>query len=722
MVPKGRGSEPGGSGRAAAVLPPANVCAEPTSVSARLVTVAKVRDLTADDRTVATQSSPPEPVLTGAVAEPVLTAVAAYPGERAPAPATAGGGAESASGGSAADWSAADWSAPGGTASGGSASGGDTGGADDAAAGADSVPGGRARLRQLWPYLRPHRPVLLIVSGVSVVGAVLAIAQPAMVGIVIADVGRSAPLAGVVVALVALVLASAAIRGLQQYLLQRTAEAVVLDTRRLLVTRLLRLPIREYDTRRTGDLVSRVGSDTTLLRSVVTSGLVDAVSGSLIFVGSVIAMALISPVLLGLTLLVVAVAVSVVVVLGGRIQKLTLTSQTQVGLLAAGVARAIPGIRTIRAAGATERETVVLDGLASNAYATGVRLAKVMALIAPIIGIALQGAFIVVLGVGGYLVADGTMQVAQLVSFILYLFMMIMPLGQVFGAYTATQNALGAVIRIEEITSLPEEETSVEGVRAVSMVSTVGAVGIAEPAEALSFHEVSYGYSDVPVLREVSFAVPRGSKTAIVGPSGAGKSTILSLVERFYEPDAGTIRLGGVDVRSLSRPQARGAIGYVEQDSPVLAGTIRENLLLGAPDADDADCAAVLASVNLTGILRRDPAGLDAQVGEDGILLSGGERQRLAIARALLSSPQLLLLDEPTASLDGRNERALREAIDAVAQDRTLIVVAHRLATVVDADQILVLEHGRVQAAGTHRELLDASPLYRELAAHQLLV
>jgi ABC-type multidrug transport system fused ATPase/permease subunit len=653
-------------------------------VSGLLVTVARVTDLTARDRTardrsVAVHTSSPESV----PAELADVAVTATRVAGEPGPTSAGAQPDA-----------------------------DT----------EADPAGRARLRQLWPYLRPHRRVLALVVAVSLLGAVVAIAQPAMVGIVIADVGKSEPLGGVVALLVVLILVGAAIRGLQQYLLQRTAEAVVLDARRLLVARLLRLPIREYDTRRTGDLVSRVGSDTTLLRSVVTSGLVDAVSGSLIFVGSVVAMALISPMLLGLTLLVVAVAITVVVVLGGRIQKLTLTSQTQVGLLAAGVARAIPGIRTIRAAGATRRETVVLDELAGNAFSTGVRLAKVMALIEPVIGIALQGAFIVVLGVGGYLVADGTMQVAQLVSFILYLFMMIMPLGQVFNAYTATQNALGAVIRIEEITSLPEEEVAPAGLSVGGAGRDDRAATAVAVTDALSFHGVSYGYSDVPVLRDVSFTVPRGSKTAIVGPSGAGKSTMLSLIERFYEPDAGIIRLGGVDIRSLTRAQTRSAMGYVEQDSPVLAGTIRENLLLGAPDADDVACEAVLASVNLTPILRRDPAGLDAQVGEDGILLSGGERQRLAIARALLSSPQLLLLDEPTASLDGRNERALREAIDAVAQDRTLIVVAHRLATVVDADQILVLEHGQVQAVGTHRELVDSSPLYRELAAHQLLV
>ncbi len=557
--------------------------------------------------------------------------------------------------------------------------------------------------------------MLLLVTGISIVGAVLSVAQPAVVGLVINSVQDSKPLTGIVALLVVLVLATAVISGVQQYLLQRTAEGVVLDTRRLLVSRLLRLPINEFDSRRTGDLVSRVGSDTTLLRSVVTSGLVDAVSGALVFVGSVIAMSLISLPLLGLTLIVVAVAIGTVIGLGGRIQKLTLTAQTQVGALAAGVARAIPGVRTIRAAGATQRETVELDALAGNAYGTGVRLAKVMALIAPIIGIAMQGAFIAVLGVGGYLVADGTMQIAQLVAFILYLFMMIMPLGRVFQAYTATQNALGAVIRIQEITSLPEED----GASSSSM--TVVPTALRSGESALSFSGVSFGYGPHAVLRDVSFAVRTGTKTAIVGPSGAGKSTILALIERFYDPAAGVIRLGGVDVREMSRAQTRAALGYVEQDSPVLAGTIRDNLLLGAPNATDADCERVLAAVNLDSVLRRDAAGLGAQVGEDGILLSGGERQRLAIARALLAQPAVLLLDEPTASLDGRNEQALRLAIDAISRDRTLILVAHRLATVVDADQILVLEDGRLQAVGTHHELLDSSPLYRELAEHQLL-
>jgi len=219
----------------------------------------------------------------------------------------------------------------------------------------------------------------------------------------------------------------------------------------------------------------------------------------------------------------------------------------------------------------------------------------------------------------------------------------------------------------------------------------------------------------------VSFSVPQGSRTALVGPSGAGKSTILSLIERFYDPTEGVIRMEGVDIRALDRTELRSRIGYVEQDAPVLAGTLRDNLLLGSPTASDEDCVAVLERVNLIEVLQRSEEGLDAQVGESGVMLSGGERQRLAIARALLAAPPILLLDESTSSLDGVNERLMREAIDAVSADRTLIVIAHRLSTVVDSDQIVVLEHGRVIGTGVHADLVREVPLYRELAEHQLL-
>jgi ATP-binding cassette subfamily B protein len=509
---------------------------------------------------------------------------------------------------------------------------------------------------------------------------------------------------------------------------------------------MLNLPISEFDLRRTGDLVSRVGSDTTLLRAVLTQGLVEAIGGSLTFVGALVAMAIIDPVLLLLTVLVIAVSVVTVVTLSGRIRVVSRKAQERVGDLAASVERAVSAVRTVRAAGATEREVEAVQQDALEAWKMGISVAKISALVVPIAGIALQVSFLVVLGVGGFRVASGAITVANLVAFILFLFLMIMPLGQAFGAITSVNQALGALGRIQEIVELPSEaDGDAAGVAlALPPVPSDGAI---------SFDDVHFGYpvgakkdeaakliaealaglapeTDTPagaepdgaVLHGVSFSAKRGQRTALVGPSGAGKSTILALIERFYDPTAGAVRVDGVDIRSLDRTELRAQIGYVEQDAPVLAGTIRQNLLLGSPNASDEDCIRVLHDVNLTEVLERGDQGLDAPVGEDGVMLSGGERQRLAIARTLLAAPPILLLDEATASLDGVNEQLLREAIDAVAQDRTLLVIAHRLSTVVDSDVIVVLDHGRVVGVGTHSELVESTPLYRDLAKHQLLV
>jgi len=234
---------------------------------------------------------------------------------------------------------------------------------------------------------------------------------------------------------------------------------------------------------------------------------------------------------------------------------------------------------------------------------------------------------------------------------------------------------------------------------------------------------VTFGYADgQPVLRGVSFAVPWGAMTAIVGPSGAGKSTVLALVERFYDAIDGAVRVGGLDVRDVDRALLRAGIGYVEQDAPVLAGTLRDNLLLTVPDASDETLLRVLADVRLVDLVDRDPRGLSTPVGDDGILLSGGERQRLAIARALLRASRLAVGSSSRSRCGARNEHALRTAIDVAASGRTVVVVAHRLSTVAHADQIVVLDRGAVVAVGTHAELLADSPLYREFAQHQLLI
>jgi ATP-binding cassette subfamily B protein len=598
--------------------------------------------------------------------------------------------------------------------------------------------GPRAKFSQLLPYLFEHKGVLSFVIVLSILGAAASLAQPLLVSQVISIVESRASLGGIVWLLIGLVVISGLISGYQHYLLQRTGEGVVLSSRKRLVARLLNLPISEFDTRRTGDLVSRVGSDTTLLRAVLTQGLVEAVGGALTFIGALIAMLIIDPLLLGLTVLVVAIAIVTVTTLSGRIRVASQRAQRKVGDLAASVERAISAVRTVRASNATEREIAAVQKDADGAWAMGISVAKISALVVPVAGIAMQVSFLVVLGVGGYRVASGAITVANLVAFILFLFMMILPLGQAFGAITAVNQALGALGRIQEIVDLPSET---DGDAAITPVAAK------ETDAAISFENVEFEYpdsalqartellaevadvvgeevleADLTVLRGVSFEAARGQRTALVGPSGAGKSTILALIERFYDPTAGVVRLGGVDVRGLDRRELRAQIGYVEQDAPVLAGSIRQNLLLGAPHATDEECVAVLRAVNLTEVLERNPVGLDAAVGEDGVMLSGGERQRLAIARTLLAAPPILLLDESTSSLDGLNEQMLREAIDAVAENRTLIVIAHRLSTVVDSDQIVVLDHGRIVGIGTHSELVKSTPLYKELAKHQLLV
>ncbi|TDN87789.1 ABC transporter ATP-binding protein [Microbacterium sp. BK668] len=629
--------------------------------------------------------------------------------------------------------------------------------------------GPRASLAQLLPFLFEHKRVLIVVAILSIIAAAATLAQPLFVGVLIGRVEAGEPLGLLVWGIVALVIIASLISGYQHYLLQRTGTAVVYSSRRKLISRILHLPISEFDARRTGDLVSRVGTDTTLLYAVLTQGLADAVGNSLVFVGALVAMALIDPVLLGLIVVVIGVSIAVVGLLSGRIRRATKDQQERVGELASGVERAIGSIRTVRASGASDREEVAIAGLAGEAYGQGVRIAKVSALIVPVAGIALQVSLLVVLGVGGLRVASGAITIAALVTFVMFLFLLIAPLGTFFGAITSVNQALGALGRIQEILDLPTE-TQQDAAIAASVRAREPEAAAPSPTPAIEFRDVHFRYpeavvaarrraedaalaalddahvdksvaddlrrlaegdeapaapkthSSADVLRGVSFSVPRGARVALVGPSGAGKSTTLALVERFYDPTSGAVLLGGEDVRTLDREALRAQLGYVEQDAPTLAGTIGENLRLASPEASDAECERVLRAVNLGEVLERSPLGVDAPVGESGVMLSGGERQRLAIARALLLAPPILLLDESTSSLDGLNEQRMRDAIDAVASGRTLVVIAHRLSTVVDSDHIVVMDHGRVVGQGTHSELVETTPLYRDLARHQLLV
>jgi ABC-type multidrug transport system fused ATPase/permease subunit len=573
----------------------------------------------------------------------------------------------------------------------------------------------RADIRELLSFARPQSAVIALALGLGVLATLAALAQPLAVGSVIDSVTEMRSVWTPVGVLVALFVADAALSGVQRYLLARSGERVVFDLRRALISRLLRLPVPDHDRRRAGDLISRVNTDTTLLRTALTSSITEALSGALTLVGAVVLMALIDPVLLSVALLCVLVAAGSVLAVSSGVREASEEAQRSVGALGSALDRALRAIRTVKVSRAEGREETTINAQAESAYRAGVRSARLQSIVEPASLVAVQGSFVLVLGIGGARLAAGAIELSDLVSFLLYLLYLVGPLVMVFTSFTDLQRGLAAVDRIKEVLAAPTETEDGPSVpRPPSPTDT--------KTPAVRFESVRFGY--VPgreVLRGVSFEVPALSRTALVGPSGSGKSTIFALLARFYEANSGTIFVEGEDVRRIPLERLRGEIGYVEQESPVMAGSIRQNLLYANPVATDEELREALDLTNLWPFLQGLPRGLDTEVGDAGVLLSGGERQRIAIARTLLARPRLLLLDEITSQLDTRNELALRDAIARVSERCTVMVVAHRLSTVVDADRIVVLDDGRVSDIGTHDELLVSSPLYRELAENQLV-
>ncbi|MDN3266912.1 ABC transporter ATP-binding protein [Streptomyces sp. MA15] len=567
--------------------------------------------------------------------------------------------------------------------------------------------------RLLLSYVRPHRWALLGGAVLSLVTGATGLALPLVARELIDDLAADRAVTGALLLMSALVIANAVLGAVGSYVLRRTAESVVLGARRTLSSYLLRLRIAAVDRAEPGDLMARVTSDTTLLREVTTDSLIGLGTGGLTLIATVVLMGYVEPVLLAVTLGVIALAGAMLGVIVPRIRRASRQAQDAVGVMGASLERVLGALRTVKASGAEPREERTLHDAARASWRMSVRAAKWSAAAGNTAGLAMQLAFITVLAVGGARVATGAIDIGTLVAFLLFVFYLMAPISQVVGAVTQYQAGSAALARIQEALRLPAEPAAPP-----AALPSPGAA----PA-AVAFEEVRFRYADdLPYVHHgVTFTVPARGLTAFVGPSGAGKTTVFSLIERFYDPESGVITVDGRDLTDWDLPELRAAIGYVEQDAPVLSGSLRDNLLLGNPGADEETLTRVLATTRLDGLVARLPDGLGTLVGHRGTKLSGGERQRVAIARALLRRPRLLLLDEATSQLDAVNEAALRDTVADVARTTTVLVVAHRLSTVTAADRIVVMDAGRVRAVGTHRELVASDPLYGELAATQFL-
>ncbi|MGW0534778.1 ABC transporter ATP-binding protein [Streptomyces sp. NPDC003032] len=580
----------------------------------------------------------------------------------------------------------------------------------------------RAAVATMYRLTTGHRASIVVATVLTLVGSVLGLAQPLVAKQIVDAGGHGRAYWPLLLLLAALFIGEAATGAVGRFVLERMGERVVRQLRHGLVARLLRLEMREYDRHRTGDLISRVTADTTLLREVVSQALVDLVTGALVAAGAIALMMWIDPLLLVLVALTVATAAAVVASLLKGIRAASEHMQSSVGAIAADLERALGALPMVRVHRAEDREAQRVGERIDSAHDAGVRTAKLASLMSPAVELAVQGSFLLVLVIGGLRVTGHANSLGDLVAFLLYASYLVLPLSSVFRAVGLIQRGMGAYQRIEQALNLPVEPSPPGRPTARARTCVAAGQAASHKEAALALRDLTFGYDpDRPVLRGVTFSVPHRSQTALVGRSGAGKSTLFALVARFYEPDSGDVLFAGRPATELTRAQCRERIAVVDQSTHVVHGTLRDNITYAVPDAPEDEVRRVIELARLDDVVRRLPGGLSGMLGDRGNTLSGGERQRIALARALLARPELLLLDEPTSHLDAINETALTTVMKDVARECALLVIAHRLSTVRHADQIVILDHGRATAGGGHEELLDGSPLYRELAAGQML-
>lgn len=516
---------------------------------------------------------------------------------------------------------------------------------------------------------------------------------------------------GLIAALAAAFIVQAVINGVSIYLLSMVGQRIVAGLRERMWLHLLRLRVGYFDQHASGQTVSRVVNDTGIVRNLITDHFPNFVTGIITIIGAVAILLVLDWKMTLIMMLAVPLTIAIMIPLGRKMAKISRSLQDETAVFTGDVQQTLGEIRLMKSSTAERvEEQRGLSGV-QKLYGLGMREAKVYALIGPLMYLVVMVVIVMIIGYGGIRVSEGSMSTGSLVAFLLYLFQIVVPLATFARFFTELQKARGATERIIDILELPLEEQQ----RGIEMDIT---------GKTLRLEDVSFAYENgEPVLQGVSFEARPGQKIAFAGPSGGGKTTIFGLIERFYEPTAGTITIGDVPINDVAIASWRDQIGYVSQESAMMGGTIRANLTYGLPDADnyqDEELWRVSRMAYAEEFIASFPDGLDTQVGERGVKLSGGQRQRIAIARAFLRDPKLLMMDEATASLDSQSEGIVGQALGRLMEGRTTLVIAHRLSTIVDADQIVFIEGGQVTGIGNHRELTGKHMLYREFAEQQL--
>ncbi|WP_226678124.1 ABC transporter ATP-binding protein [Mesobacillus jeotgali] len=514
-----------------------------------------------------------------------------------------------------------------------------------------------------------------------------------------------------VIAIGAAFVIQALISGISIYLLSYVGQKVVARLRERMWSKLIRMPVRYFDKQSSGETVSRIVNDTSIVKELITNHFPNFATGIISIIGAVVILLVMDWKMTLLMLISVPLTLAIMMPLGRKMAKIARGLQDGTAVFTGHITQTLGEIRLMKASTAEKIEEDNGYGGIDKLFNFGLKEARIFALIGPVMQLMIMVVIVIIIAYGGMRVVNGTMSTGALIAFLLYLFQIIMPITSFAMFFTQLQKAKGATERIIEILDQPLEEGQ-EGIE--TNISNLP----------ITIDHVSFAYSEEePVIEGVSLDAQPGQMVAFVGPSGGGKTTMFGLIERFYEPTKGEIRIGDTPIQKLSLTSWRNQIGYVSQESAMMAGTIRENLYYGLENGDqipDEQLWEVAKMAYADQFIADFPKGLDTEVGERGVKLSGGQRQRIAIARAFLRDPKILMMDEATASLDSQSEGIVQQALTRLMEGRTTFVIAHRLSTIVNADKIVFIEKGRVTGMGTHQELIQTHDLYREFAQQQL--